>query len=101
MNEELTMNQFCGAKKAALVLHYIADKMGWKFIPDSSTHFVGVRRLDTPDEQCIAVQEFRIWYQSVSRNFYYNFGSYTNGFRDEPVNINKYKISDIGKNDQI
>ena len=97
MDEELTMNQFLGAKKAALVLQYIADKIGWKFIPEDSKHFVGVRRLNCDDDQCNPVQEFRIWYQSVRREFYYNFGRYTCCFHNEPINLNKYKISDILK----
>ena len=97
MDEELTMNQFLGAKKATLVLQYIAVKIGWKFIPEDAQHFVGVRRLDCPGDHCRSVQEFRIWYQSVRREFYYNFGKYTNCFTNEPVNANKYKISDILK----
>ena len=96
MNEELTMDQFLGATKATLVLQYIAEKTGWKFIPEDACHFVGVRRLDCPEGDN-PVQEFRVWYQSVRREFYYNFGSYTYHFNDEPVNANKYKISDILK----
>ena len=97
MDEELTMNQFLGAKKATLVLQYIAEKTGWKFIPEDAKHFVGVRRLDCPPDHCRSVQEFRIWYQSVRREFYFNLGRYTTCFNDEPVNANKYKISDILK----
>ena len=96
MDEELTMNQFLGAKKATLVLQYIAEKIGWKFVPEDACHFVGVRRLNSPNSR-EPVQEFRIWYQSGNREFYYNFGKYTDGFTDEPVNANKYKISDILK----
>lgn len=100
MDEELTMNQFLGAKKATLVLQYIAEKTGWKFVPEDACHFVGVRRLDRPDfekDRDNPVQEFRVWYQSVRREFYFNYGSYTYHFNDEPVNANKYKISDILK----
>ena len=98
MNEELTMDQFLSATKATLVLQYIAEKIGWKFVPEDACHFVGVRRLDCPDrseDQRDPVQEFRVWYQSVRREFYFNFGSYTYHFNDEPINANKYKISDI------
>lgn len=100
MDEELTMNQFLGAKKATLVLQYIAEKTGWKFVPEDACHFVGVRRLDRPDcdkDRYNPVQEFRVWYQSVRREYYFNYGSYTYHFNDEPVNANKYKISDILK----
>lgn len=100
MDEELTMNQFLGAKKATLVLQYIAEKTGWKFVPEDACHFVGVRRLDCSDrseDQRDPVQEFRVWYQSVRREFYFNYGSFTYHFNDEPVNANKYKISDILK----
>ena len=97
MDEELTMNQFLGAKKAALVLQYIANKMGWKFVPEDSEHFVGVRRLNCLGDQFNSRQEFRIWYQSVRREFYYNYGKFTVCFHDEPINVNRYKISDILK----
>lgn len=96
MDEELTMNQFLGAKKATLVLQYIADKIGWTFVPEDCKHFIGVRRLNCPGDHN-PVQEFRIWYQSVRREFYYNFGSFTFCFHNEPINVNKYKISDILK----
>lgn len=97
MDEELALNQFLGAKKAELVLLYIANKIGWKFIPENFQHYVGVRRLDCPEDQCNPVQEFRIWYRPERREFCYNFGSYTNGFSNEPIIANKYKISDILK----
>ena len=95
MDEELALNQFLGAYDAELVLRYIADKIGWKFIPEDSTHFVGVRRLDCSNEQRDPVQEFRIWYRSDREEYYYNFGSYTYNFRSEPVNANECKISVI------
>ena len=97
MDETLTMNYFLGATKASLVLEYIASKIGWKFIPESACHFVGVRRLDAPEDPYNAVPEFRIWYQSVRREFYFNYGRYTNCFKDEPINANRYTIADILK----
>jgi len=96
MDEELTMNQFLGDTKATLVLQYIAEKTGWKFVPEDTCHFVGVRRLNCSGDHS-PVQEFRVWYQSVRREFYFNFGSFTFCFHNEPVNANKYKISDILK----
>lgn len=96
MDETLKMNKFRGVKKAETVLHYIAEKVGWHYIPDTPYHFQGVRRLLSCDDDDNHVKhEFRLWYRSTHRTFYCNYGEYTDVFKEEPVNVNKYTIADI------
>ena len=94
MDENLKLYKFLCIEHAEQVLEYIASRVGWHVQANDRLHFPGVRRLLNIDDSDTRL-EFRLWYHTAQRRYYYNAGDYKDGFKEEPVVCNRCTISNM------
>lgn len=94
MDENLKLYKFLDLEHAEQVLEYIANRVGWHVQPNDHLHFPGVCRLLNADDDDTCL-EFRLWYHTVHRRYYYNAGVYKDGFKEEAIVCNKCTIGNM------
>ncbi len=91
--DEIDLNQplraYKGRSTASDMLEQLAKLLNYKFIPETRTSWCNIRRLDGPGH------EFRLWYNCISYNFYYNYGVFKESFKYEPTKCNDLMIAQV------